>query len=249
MLEEEHRRKAIRKKSLLQASGRHRSGVSWAKRNVTTGRITLERQNYEPVSSRMIGNKTPEDRNRRSLEEEIRALAKSRGCGRARRCELRPRCDVPRTRREPAGGAVGFADLDDLDDYVPELDDYEPGLEGEFLPCEDEPPTPSPSRRSSVAKQAAPRQRFRTGTPRSTISMPDDEDVRRPAESRGHRTIVSNTRRGPIVRRPESPETARRAGPSAEAGVDDPEEEDSPGLVKVPVPRRRVVPAITVRDA
>ena len=30
----------------------------------------------------------------------------------------------------------GFADLD-FDDYVPELDDYEPGAEGEFLPDDD----------------------------------------------------------------------------------------------------------------
>jgi hypothetical protein len=39
-------------------------------------------------------------------------------------------------------GRRGFADLD-FDDYVPELDDYEPDSEGEFLPAEEPPQRPA----------------------------------------------------------------------------------------------------------
>lgn len=181
---------------------------------------------------RMIGNKTPEDMEEPDLEEEIRALAKSedavaRADANSGLVALYPELGASRRRRRR-----GFADLDDLDDYVPELDDYEPGLEGEYLQCEDEPPTPSPSRRSSVAKQApAPAQDRYAQIHDLDEEDEDDEDLpeaRTPNYRLEHSTRTERAR-------PESLE--RPAAPVQPEAVDDPEEEDvSPGLVKVPVP-------------
>ncbi len=88
---------------------------------------------------RMRGGKgTDEEPPMMSLADEIRELAvredaAARDDDRSGLVAIYPELGASRRKRR------GFAQLD-LDDYVPELDDYEPGLEGEFLPAETPPP-------------------------------------------------------------------------------------------------------------
>lgn len=79
---------------------------------------------------KMIGGKSPDRMNDEDFEQDIKALA--RGEDEAARNDessglvaLYPELSKRRRKR-------GFADLD-FDDYVPELDDYEPGQEGGYL--------------------------------------------------------------------------------------------------------------------
>lgn len=90
---------------------------------------------------KMVRNKDPEEPPRTSLAEEIREMAKredaaAREDDRSGLVAIYPELGASRRRQR------GFADLD-FDDYVPELDDYEPGGEGEFLPADDIPQGPA----------------------------------------------------------------------------------------------------------
>ena len=114
---------------------------------------------------RMRGGKgTDEEPPMMSLADEIRELAKredaaARDDERSGLVAIYPELGASRRKRR------GFAELD-LDDYVPELDDYEPGLEGEFLPAEDQDagdlpvraedaPPPAPAEALAAARRAA----------------------------------------------------------------------------------------------
>jgi hypothetical protein len=84
---------------------------------------------------KMIGSKGPGEPPETDLAEEIREMAKREDAAaleddRSGLVAIYPELGASRRKRR------GFADLD-FDDYVPELDDYEPGAEGEFLPAED----------------------------------------------------------------------------------------------------------------
>jgi hypothetical protein len=87
---------------------------------------------------RLKGNKGSDDEPpMMSLADEIREMAKredaaARADDRSGLVAIYPELGASRrTRRD-------YAELD-LDDYVPELDDYEPGVDGEYLPAEEPP--------------------------------------------------------------------------------------------------------------
>jgi hypothetical protein len=84
---------------------------------------------------KMMGGKAQEDAPQPSLADEIREMAMredaaAREDDRSGLVAIYPELGASRRKKR------GFADLD-FDDYVPELDDYEPGAEGEFLPADD----------------------------------------------------------------------------------------------------------------
>ncbi len=92
---------------------------------------------------KMIGGKAPEEEPRPSLADEIREMAKREDAAaleddRSGLVAIYPELGASRRKKR------GFADLD-FDDYVPELDDYEPGAEGEFLPADDPGHHPAPA--------------------------------------------------------------------------------------------------------
>ena len=108
---------------------------------------------------RMRGNKgADEEPPMMSLADEIREMAKredaaARDDERSGLVAIYPELGASRRKRR------GFAELD-LDDYVPELDDYEPGLEGEFLPADEAshyPPAEHvPPRHDHLAREPEP---------------------------------------------------------------------------------------------
>jgi hypothetical protein len=84
---------------------------------------------------KMIGGRAQEEAPQPSLADEIREMAKREDAAaleddRSGLVAIYPELGASRRKKR------GFADLD-FDDYVPELDDYEPGAEGEFLPADD----------------------------------------------------------------------------------------------------------------
>jgi hypothetical protein len=84
---------------------------------------------------KMMGGKPQEEAPQTSLADEIREMAKREDAAaleddRSGLVAIYPELGASRRKKR------GFADLD-FDDYVPELDDYEPGAEGEFLPADD----------------------------------------------------------------------------------------------------------------
>jgi hypothetical protein len=84
---------------------------------------------------KMIGGKAQDEAPQTSLADEIREMAKREDAAaleddRSGLVAIYPELGASRRKKR------GFADLD-FDDYVPELDDYEPGDEGEFLPDDD----------------------------------------------------------------------------------------------------------------
>jgi hypothetical protein len=113
---------------------------------------------------RMRGGKgTDEEPPMMSLADEIRELAKredaaARDDERSGLVAIYPELGASRRKRR------GFAELD-LDDYVPELDDYEPGLEGEFLPAEDLPAHAQDASPPPVAEALAAMRRASTAEP------------------------------------------------------------------------------------
>lgn len=101
---------------------------------------------------KMMSNKGPEEPPETSLAEEIREMAKredaaARQDDRSGLVAIYPELGASRRKRR------GFAEVD-FDDYVPELDDYEPGTEGEFLSAEE--PLPRPVRAAPEAMIATP---------------------------------------------------------------------------------------------
>jgi hypothetical protein len=95
------------------------------------------------------GPKGPEEPPAPSLADEIREMAMredaaARADERSGLVAIYPELGASRRNRR------GFANLD-FDDYVPELDDYEPDSEGEFLPAED--PAPRPAAAAPVQHQ------------------------------------------------------------------------------------------------
>ena len=96
------------------------------------------------------GPKGPEEPPAPSLAEEIREMAMredaaARADDRSGLVAIYPELGASRRTRR------GFADLD-FDDYVPELDDYEPDSEGEFLPADE--PAPRPAAAAPVQPHA-----------------------------------------------------------------------------------------------
>lgn len=92
---------------------------------------------------KMIGGKTQDEAPQPSLADEIREMAKREDAAaleddRSGLVAIYPELGASRRKKR------GFADLD-FDDYVPELDDYEPGAEGEFLPADDPGHHPAPA--------------------------------------------------------------------------------------------------------
>lgn len=168
---------------------------------------------------RMRGNKgSDEEPPMMSLADEIREMAKredaaARDDERSGLVAIYPELGASRRKRR------GFADLD-LDDYVPELDDYEPGLEGEFLPA-DEPPAHMPETASppmadrSVAEQARP-----AVAPRDMTDAEDDG------------AAYATARPVPVARH-EPPVDLRSY---VTRGRDPEPEPDPPALVQVPQP-------------
>jgi hypothetical protein len=106
---------------------------------------------------KMIGGKETGESPETSLADEIREMAKREDAAaleddRSGLVAIYPELGASRRKRR------GFAELD-FDDYVPELDDYEPGAEGEFLPADDtvHRPAPTPARPAeAVLRPAAP---------------------------------------------------------------------------------------------
>ncbi len=105
---------------------------------------------------KMIGGKEPGEAPQTSLAEEIREMAKREDAAaleddRSGLVAIYPELGASRRKRR------GFAELD-FDDYVPELDDYEPGAEGEFLPADDtvDRPAPMAARPAEPAPPLAP---------------------------------------------------------------------------------------------
>jgi hypothetical protein len=95
------------------------------------------------------GPKGPEEPPAPSLADEIREMAMredaaARADERSGLVAIYPELGASRRNRR------GFADLD-FDDYVPELDDYEPDSEGEFLPADE--PAPRPAAAAPVQPQ------------------------------------------------------------------------------------------------
>ena len=132
---------------------------------------------------KMMGSKGPEEPPETSLAEEIREMAKredaaARQDDRSGLVAIYPELGASRRKRR------GFADVD-FDDYVPELDDYEPGAEGEFLPAED--PAPRPARMMPEAAAAGPApfapEPIRPIVPRQEEPAPRVEVRPRPAEA------------------------------------------------------------------
>jgi hypothetical protein len=116
----------------------------------------------------------------------------------------------------------GFADLDDLDDYVPELDDYEPGLHGEYLPPEEEeamaPMQPARAAPRAVAPAAPAADEAAQDAPNYRL-----EHATRPASVASHDAPV---------RRDERPRPA-----PVDMADDSAEDDPAPvGLVQVPAP-------------
>jgi hypothetical protein len=121
---------------------------------------------------KMMGTKGPGEPPETSLADEIREMAKREDAAalqddRSGLVAIYPELGASRRKRR------GFADMD-FDDYVPELDDYEPGAEGEFLPAEEaahlppraipvaaaplpQPPAPAPAPMAEAPAPAAPR--------------------------------------------------------------------------------------------
>ena len=136
---------------------------------------------------KMLGNKDGGEPPETSLAEEIREMAKredaaARQDDRSGLVAIYPELGASRRKRR------GFADHD-FDDYVPELDDYEPGAEGEFLPAE-EPPlrpvraTPVAAPRGPPAPAPAPApDPIRSAPPRPEEPAQRLETHSRPAEA------------------------------------------------------------------
>lgn len=167
---------------------------------------------------RMRGNKgSDEEPPMMSLADEIREMAKREDAA-ARDDEhsglvaIYPELGASRRKRR------GFAELD-LDDYVPELDDYEPGLEGEFLPA-DEPPARMPEAAPPLAARPAAEQ------VRHAISPLD-------APATGDEGTASAGVRPVPVSRPEPPVDLRSY---VTRGRDPEPEPEPPALVQVPQP-------------
>lgn len=105
---------------------------------------------------KMMGNKGQDETTVPSLADEIREMAKredaaAREDDRSGLVAIYPELGASRRKRR------GFADLD-FDDYVPELDDYEPGAEGEFLPSEEAVhPAPRATPLAAAPPQPVPR--------------------------------------------------------------------------------------------
>jgi hypothetical protein len=112
---------------------------------------------------KMMGPKPSHAPHEQNLEDEIREMAQredavARADDRSGLVALYPELGAGRRRRR------GFTEFD-IDDYVPELDDYEPGAEGEFLSDDGfEPaaraipdPQPQPVRRPAAPPAAAGR--------------------------------------------------------------------------------------------
>jgi len=185
---------------------------------------------------KVMGGKTLPPVEEPDLEAEIRQMAKSEDAV-AREDEksglvaLYPELGASRRRRRR-----GFADLDDLDDYVPELDDYEPGLEGEYLPPDEHRAAETPYMAPPAEPQQAPA--------RAPLEPPSRAD----REAHGDHAATPNYRLEHASRPDEQVETGqtdaapRQAGtPAAAVAPVEPddavEDEDAPqGLVRVPAP-------------
>src|SRR6056297_4288164 len=176
---------------------------------------------------KVMGGKTLPPVEEPDLEEEIRQMAKSEDAV-AREDEksglvaLYPELGASRRRRRR-----GFVDLDDLDDYVPELDDYEPGLEGEYLPPDE---LSGPARRMAGGADAA-------RAVRRTDVHGGDGDGADPVPA------PAPTYRLEHATQPEpGPEPTQDAWPPRQAAAPAPDDEDEEdegapqGLVRVPAP-------------
>jgi hypothetical protein len=171
---------------------------------------------------KMRGTKGPEEPPVPSLADEIREMARredaaARADDRSGLVAIYPELGASRRNRR------GFADLD-FDDYVPELDDYEPDSEGEFLPADD----PAPRHAAAAPVQAAP---LRPAPVAPAPAAP----LRDATGDASHHVAPPAWRldqRAPAAAPPLAP-TAVHA-PQETGG--DPAEGAAPGLVQVPGP-------------